>query len=134
MATVYRRDDSGAPALTYSTAVPNVAHFTAFKTILKACLVYGYGSKPAAGWELIGEGANNLVLRSGSHSGYVCFTYLNGVVTIYLAETYTGMSGDVMVGGGLKTGTGPSNTPPHRIPLYHPVYHTDSCTWCLVGD
>lgn len=134
MATVYHRDQLGAPTLTYSTAVGSVAQFAALKTILKSCLVSGYGSEAAAGWELISEGDNNLVLRSGSRSGYVCFSHLNGTITVYLAETYTGMNGDVMQGGGLKSGTGAGNTPPHRISCYQIVYHPNTTTWSMVAD
>lgn len=42
MVTVYRSTDSGAPLLTYAADSLN--------TLLKSCLVDGYGAKPAAGW------------------------------------------------------------------------------------
>lgn len=65
MATAYHRDQPGAPALVYSTSGSSVAQFTALKTILKTCLVVGYVNKPPAGWELINEGADYIVLRNG---------------------------------------------------------------------
>lgn len=67
MARIYHRDQAGAPELTYSTSAQD--GFNAFKAILKACLVNGYGAVPAAGWELINEGTGFLVLRNGFQSG-----------------------------------------------------------------
>lgn len=93
MATVYHRDDAGAPTFAFSTDRSNIAHFTALKTILKACLVFGYGGRPAAGWELIAEGARYIVLRNGPASGYVCLTSVSEYVTVHLAATFTGMNG-----------------------------------------
>lgn len=137
MATVYHRDQPGAPTFAFSTSGSNIAHFAALKTILKACLVSGYGSKPAAGWSLIAEGDRYLVLCNGTSSGYVCFTSTVGTsyFTIYLAATFTGMSGDVMTGAGLKTGTdvaGSANQ--HRMFLSVLANSSSNCTWYLVAD
>lgn len=134
MATAYHRDQAGAPALVYGAA-NSLTQFNALKTILKACLVNGYGSYPAAGWELTNEGANFLVLRTGSHSGYVCLTWATGgMVRVYLAETYTGMSGDVMVGAGLKTGTAAGNATPQALDMYLTAYRSETSTWAVVAD
>lgn len=134
MATAYHRDQAGAPALSYTANQYDVAHFTAFKTILKACLVTGYGSFPAAGWSLVAEGSDYLVLRNGSASGYVCFSWLGGQTTVYLAETYTGMSGRVMTGDGLKSGAAANNASPQRINATALAYAANSSTWSLVAD
>ena len=137
MATVYHRDDSGAPTFEFSTNVTGIAHFTALKTILKACLVSGYGSKAAAGWVLIAEGERHLVLRNGSASGYVCFTSVAGTshVTIYLASTFTGMAGDVMTGAGLKTGTGANGSSfQHRLWIPVLAWASASTTWYVLAD
>ena len=135
MATAYHRDQVGAPALVYSGAPNVVAHFTALKAILKACLISGYGALPAAGWELIAEGTNYIVLRPGSHSGYVCLTWVSGgVVRVYLSETYTGMSGDVMVGDGLKTGLAASNALPQVISATRLASASAISCWTLVAD
>ena len=134
MPTVYHRDDAGAPALSYGAA--SGLGFAALKTILKACLVSGYGSKPAAGWELIAEDTNYLVLRNGTHKGYVCFTWLSATnyVTVYLAETYTGVVSNVMQGAGLKTGIAANNSAPHRFYASYVVYNSASVTWFMVAD
>lgn len=135
MATAYHRDQPGAPALVYSTAANNIAHFTAFKTVLKACLVTGYGALPAAGWLLINEGTNFIVLRTGSLSGYVCLTWVSGaVVRVYLAETYTGMSGDVMVGDGLKSGNADGVSLPQTLPAFYLAYDSGNTNWTVVAD
>ena len=135
MATAYHRDQVGAPALTYPAAGNSVAQFTSLKTVLKACLITGYGAKPAAGWVLINEGANFIVLRTGTHSGYVCLTWVSGgVVRVYLAETYTGMSGDVMTGDGLKSGNATGSSIPQVLPALSIASSSDSSSWWVVAD
>lgn len=134
MATVYHRDDAGAPALSYGTS--SSMGFVALKTILKSCLVTGYGSRAAAGWELIAEDTNYLVLRNGSHTGYVCFTWLTGTnyVTIYMSETYIGVVNNVMQGIGLKTGIAASNSVPQRFYVAMFAYSSAGGTWAMVAD
>lgn len=51
--TVYSSADPGAPALT--------AQAGSLKTLLKACLVTGYGSKPGLGWQMPFESADKNV-------------------------------------------------------------------------
>lgn len=55
---IYNSLDADAPRLTIEPGT--------LKTILKACLVTGYGDKPAAGWEMAWEDAdaNKMALRS----------------------------------------------------------------------
>lgn len=130
MARVYHRDQAGAPALVYNTSATDVAHFTAFKTVLKACLVDGYGSIPAAGWELVLESSSGIVLRNGSHRGYVHFTYSAGVLTIYLSASYLGIGS----GDGIKTGVAANNATPHKFSLYGLVGYSASSTWAMVAD
>lgn len=131
MARVYHRDQAGEPALVYGSTA--AAGFNAVKAILKACLVSGYGSLPAAGWELIAEGSNHLVLRSGNGSGYVGLTLSGFAIRIYLSKTFTGMSGSVMTGAGLKTGVAASNSTPQAMYALN-TYFTTSSTWAVVAD
>lgn len=134
MAIVYHRDQAGAPALVYQPAANNIAHFTAVKTVLKACLVSGYGVQAAAGWELISEGANYIVLRNGTHTGYLGLTWAAGVIRVYLSETYTGMSGDVMTGDGLKTGTAAGSSLPQVIASRYLAHSAANTCWTMVAD
>lgn len=135
MATAYHRDQSGAPALTYSTS-DSIDHFSAFKTILKACLVEGYGSTPAAGWELVEENANLLILRSGSHSGYICFSHASTAVTVSMCDVYMGggVSGGVIVGEGAVSGTIASSAVPHKLMVRSLVRYATSSSWALIAD
>lgn len=132
MATAYHRDQPGAPALVYANS--NAVSFTGFKTILKACLVEGYADRPAAGWELINEGSEFLVLRNGSHSGYICFSLTSNVVRVYVAETYTGMAGNIMTGAGVKTGNASGATLPQAVTVRYTAGYSTSSTWCVVAD
>jgi hypothetical protein len=140
MARVYHRDQAGAPALVFSTGTGHANHWASLKAIIKGALVSGYGSVPGAGWELIAEGANYLVLRNGSHSGYICFTYdtrasaTSGRVEVWLAETFTGMSGDWMTGDGLRSGVAANNGVPHTLGLSYAFYASAVVSWVIIAD
>lgn len=54
--TVYRSTDTGAPQLTNTAG--------SLKTVLKACLVEGYGSQASLGWEMKAEDTTSAVFRS----------------------------------------------------------------------
>nr|DAV10666.1 MAG TPA: hypothetical protein [Caudoviricetes sp.] len=54
--TVYRSTDTGAPQLTNAVG--------SLKTVLKACLVEGYGSQPSLGWEMPFENTTTAVFKS----------------------------------------------------------------------
>ena len=54
--TVYRSTDTNAPQLTNAAG--------SLKTVLKACLVEGYGSQASLGWEMKAEDTTSAVFRS----------------------------------------------------------------------
>lgn len=54
--TLYTSADDGAPQITQTAG--------ALKTVLKACLVTGYGNKQGAGWEVLFEESNKIALKS----------------------------------------------------------------------
>lgn len=94
---VYTSLDTGAPALTGD-------HFDKIRTILMACLVTGYGSKPAAGWTVghdipagfslsNGDGFINLVRNSSSE-----------FVAVYIMESVT--DGSTGLAGGINRRSG----------------------------
>ncbi|WP_313489063.1 hypothetical protein [Stutzerimonas nitrititolerans] len=123
--------------MAYVSAASSPAHFEAFKTILKACLVSGYGTIPAAGWDLVYEADNALVLRPGSGSGYVCFQRESSIslVTVWLSSTYAGVdAGGRLLGDGVKSGTAASNSVPQRFSVRSFVAYAASSTWALVAD
>lgn len=134
MATVYHRDQPGAPAITYSTNIR--ACFTALKSVLISCLVTGYGTQPAAGWTLVAEGDNYVVLRNASGSGYLGISHRNTTFALFqvtVAATYEGVNAEgVIQGDGAKTGSSASLVP-HSLP-YFPFYSSASCTWMMVAD
>lgn len=137
MARVYHRDQPGVPVIPYNSGQGGVAHFAALKVVLKACLVSGYGSTPAAGWSLIAEGTNYIVLRNGSASGYVGITWVagaSGLLRVYLLKTFTGMSGDIPQGDGLKSGTAAALGAPQGVASQSPFYASDSSSWYVVAD
>lgn len=57
----YSHLDAGAPQMTNADGI--------IKTILKACLVTGYGDKEGAGWTGVFEDANRIVLRRPLRTG-----------------------------------------------------------------
>lgn len=61
---IYQWDDAGAPELTGTAG--------SFIAVLDACLVNGYGSKPAAGWSKPFSGTNSAAYRaSGGTQAYL---------------------------------------------------------------
>lgn len=137
MAQFYHRDQASAPTLTYSSAQSSAHHFDAFKAVLKACLVTGYGALPAAGWELIYESALSLVLRNGTHSGYVCFQRESSLttVTVWLAATYSGVDANgKIIGGGVRSGVAANSGAPQRITVRDFASYEASTSWSMVAD
>ncbi len=85
--TVYRSDDAGAPDLDAIMPTTDDKNKLLFHTILKACLVDGYGSKAAAGWtmphdEITADGCR-FVLTNAANSGSLLFEggYFSGGAT-----------------------------------------------------
>lgn len=107
--------------------------FQNLKKILLACLVTGYGAKAAAGWSLEAEGPAYLVLANGPKSGYLCLTFQTAV-QVYLAKTFTGMSGNFMTGEGLKSGTAANNLAPQCLGFYWVFSSLPSSAWTVVAD
>lgn len=132
MATVYHRDDPGAPVLTAGTT--SGLGFTALKAVLKACLVNGYGTKAAAGWELIYETADRIALRNGSHTGYIGLFHTADRLFLSLSDTYTDFTSNYLSGDGVKTGTASGSTIPHRLYSRYLVYDSTNYTWEVIAD
>lgn len=131
MPTIYNKTDPGAPALgTSSTGARE-----AFKTVLKACLVYGYDGKPAAGWTLAAEDTYHLILCNAKQTGYICFTFYSGhdFVRVTLAATFTGVANDVITGAGVKTGLAANNASPQWLRVANLTY-TAQYSWAVVAD
>lgn len=137
MARLYHRDQAGAPALTYNSTAASAEQFAAFKMILKASLVSGYGSMPAAGWSLVYESTTTLILRPGTQSGYVCFvrdSWLT-VVTVWLAATFAGVDANgKIIGDGVRSGVAANSAVPHRFSVRGLVAYTATTTWTVVAD
>lgn len=120
MPVLYTTQDTGFPALTLTSST-DITAWNNLKLILKACLVTGYGSKPAAGWTLIDEGEDFLVLRNAS-GAYVSIvsqgtsgaTYNYPQLRFYLSATYAGMSGKVPTGMGVVSGVASGSSAPHN--------------------
>jgi hypothetical protein len=75
--TVYRWDDPGAPDLNAIMPTNNDKNKLFIHTVLKACLVDGYGSKAAAGWtmpheEIVSNGCR-FVLTNTANSGSLLY-------------------------------------------------------------
>ena len=59
--TVFRSTDAGAPELKVEPG--------SLKTLLKTCLVSGYGGKQGLGWQMHNESGNNVVFHFGTGFG-----------------------------------------------------------------
>lgn len=137
MARFYHRDQTGAPALTYNSTSTSADHFVAFKTILKAALVYGYGAVPPAGWSLVYESTTSLILRPGSQSGYVCFVRESSltVVTVWLSATFSGVDATGrIIGDGVRSGAAANSAAPQRFSVRALATYAATTTWAIVAD
>lgn len=102
---IYRSTDTGAPTRGALTGLP----VNMLRQILRACLVDGYGSKPAAGWSIVDEGSAGFSITNGPGSGIINFWMPVAAVSyypiaIYLAESFTGSSGGKITGDNLRSG------------------------------
>lgn len=138
----YSSKDAGLPAF-YISYTASLQRFTNYKLIFKACLVDGYGSRPAAGWTLVDEGDMFLVLRNAA-GNYVTISsgyYQNstnlayhGTFRVYLHATYTGInSSGVPQGQGVVSGTSGAAT----LPVYFgsdAFYWSANTRWVMLAD
>ena len=89
--TVYTSADAGAPSLSGTRFIDRL------KIILQACLVNGYGSKPAAGWVTGHDVADGFSVGNGE--GFINFVnYNTNNLTVYIMETIT--DGTTALAGG----------------------------------
>lgn len=98
----YSSLDVDAPAL---PSVPGQRSFDNLRIVLKACLVDGYGAKPAAGWTIGHEHADGISFGNGE--GFVNLvhsTHTNGVLC-YIMEAVT--DGSTAFAGGVNRRSGP---------------------------
>ncbi|TBW40137.1 hypothetical protein E0E54_00740 [Azotobacter chroococcum] len=131
--TVYSSLDTGAPTLPSTAGQRFIDNL---KLIFTACLVTGYGAKPAAGWTVGHDHADGFSLSNGE--GYINFVNVTAnAVAIYLMETLTSGSAALGVGDNRRSGPwfeGQSDTGRH----YHSTSYFTSTTgnkhWCLVAD
>ncbi|WP_278958494.1 hypothetical protein [Aquipseudomonas alcaligenes] len=142
MPRVYSSKDAGLPAFYISTN-PSLQRFNNYKLVFKACLVNGYGARLAAGWTLVDEGDQYLVLRNAS-GNYVTISsgyYQNssnlgyhGTFRVYLHATYTGInSSGVPQGQGVVSGTSGAAT----LPVYFGsdvFYWNGNTRWVMLAD
>ena len=113
--TLYTSEDPGAPKLARAAG--------SLKTVLKACLVTGYGSKPAAGWEAAFEDGNKIALRSAdAKSPQGCLRVEHTNANYADLRVYTAMSG---IDAGAAAGA------LQRFPIYEG--NTAVRRWWLVG-
>lgn len=138
VARVYSWADAGAPALSGSLYAADI-----LGKILDACLVDGYGSKPAAGW-----------LRPAARNAYQC-AYQNAAndctvlfysgpyssAVVYLMDTwtttnFTNLLGGVNVASANYAPTTLSSTAPHRLflPPAQNSSYLSRVRWCVAAD
>lgn len=129
----YSFEDAGAPQL------PNVSTqrtYDSLCTVLKACLVTGYGSKPGAGWTIGHEHADGISFGNGRG-------FLNLVaegtqrVSIYIMETITNGSAALAQGYNRRSGEWyEGQATGSRQILYLPGLQgtTASKAWAVVAD
>lgn len=123
---------SGMPSVPTQT---NGVRFNDFLIrLIKACLVTGFGTTPGAGWALEAEAADYIVLRNGPGSGYLCLHLNNQVMTVSMAETYTGVVNGLITGAGAVSGVAASSGVPHRVNRQYSAMYSASSSWYVIAD
>jgi len=131
--THYSSLDTGAPAL---PSVSGQRFIDNLKLIFKACLVDGYGAKPAAGWTVGHEHADGFSLSNGE--GFINFVSVsNQTVAVYLMESITDTS--TALAGGYNRRSGPwfdGESTTARQYLYAPAFYATVANkqWFVVAD
>jgi hypothetical protein len=129
----YSSLDTGAPVL---PSVSGQRWIDNLKLILKACLVDGYGTKPAAGWTVGHEHADGFSLSNGE--GFINFVSVSSTaVAVYLMETIT--DGSTALAGGYNRRSGPwSDGAADAGRQYVYAFYMSSTyankQWCVVAD
>jgi len=129
----YSSLDTGAPVL---PSVSGQRWIDNLRLILKACLVDGYGSKPAAGWTVGHEHADGFSLSNGE--GFINFvSWSASVVSVYLMETISDGSAALAQGYNRRSGPwfdGQSDT--GRQYLYASNFYSTfgNKQWMVVAD
>lgn len=97
---IYSSLDAGAPQLSATAGALN--------TVLKGCLVTGYGDKLAAGWEVVHEdmATHKLVLRSSNVQKNTCVVELTNTNKSYASVTAYSDWDDLSSSGVAQFGTG----------------------------
>ncbi|SFL23737.1 hypothetical protein [Azotobacter beijerinckii] len=134
MARFYHWMDTGSPSRSLSGSMSN-----RLKQILLACLVYGYGSKPAAGWSLVHEASGGFSLRNATGTGIINFSdwgaTVYGTVKITLLETITGgITNAIPTGDNLRSGYGAPGATPHGLFMYGQYQNPSTLVWTVVAD
>ncbi|SEJ58109.1 hypothetical protein SAMN05216201_11179 [Pseudomonas linyingensis] len=130
----YHSSDPGAPA------VNQASWFQTFRAVLRACLVdgYGAGSSPPAGWSLIYDNTNGIVLKSNgvapAYFNFQAYSPTGSNNTYGYMQCLIGASCDSVNASGLMSGDGVRSgnvTNQQRIPLRAAFAGT---TWTLLAD
>lgn len=140
--TVYRSTDPGAPVL--STAATDAAI-----TVLRACLVTGYGSKSPAGWAEPFSATNKAVFRAsvGGTGAFFRVQALGGARLPFSLTGYSSMTGvdtgiDATLGAwGLGSPSTDSGNPAHAwtvvatpTAFWFSAEHAGASMLCGAGD
>ena len=133
---VYSWDDVGSPGRNLTGNKQN-----RIKQILKACLVDGYGDKPAAGWEMVHEHPNGFSMTNGFGvvnivSDVEVFGGSVGMdfISLFLAEGITDTSGAILKATNLVSG-GNTNSSHHKVPLENSmITNLSYLRWSLYAD
>lgn len=118
--TIYQSTDTDAPILTGQAG--------ALKTLLKACLVAGYGTTPGKGWTLAFEDTNKIALKSSATGASGCVLRIDDSNTGYAALAgYHAMTD-------IDTGTGAFGNINQRIRKWYQGSATAAKAWTVIAS
>lgn len=137
---IYRSTDAGAPTRGALNGLP----VNMLRQVFRACLIDGYGSKPAAGWSIVDEGSAGFSFTNANGSGIINLWMPVAAawyypIAIYLAESFTGSTNGKITGDNLRSGpwySGSSVTQRHLIwPCYGVLASELAYShWTMIAD
>lgn len=131
---LYTFEDEGAPTL---LSASGVSSFQNLRTVLKACLVTGYGGKPPLGWTIGHETENAISFGNGNGFAVFIFSGSASTTNLYAMETITDGTTDLPAGTNRRSGAWfDGNSTNLRQYAYCSGFSTTTAGkgWSLIGD
>jgi len=144
--TLYRSSDTDAPQFVRDS--DRSTQFQNFMNVIKACLVDGYGDKPAAGWSVKLEGTDDngyetVVLQNAGTGMCAMFKHNGDYLELSVAKDITGLNRDASTHitpltsyplGTVDVSVAFASPDKISINIFSPVTDGSTTEWALIAN